>query len=61
MRIMDKVLLKKNAENDYVLGKPYIEGASIKASVVKEFKDKKVVVFKSEEPVTSRKQREDNR
>ncbi|MFA5878836.1 MAG: 50S ribosomal protein L21 [Candidatus Margulisiibacteriota bacterium] len=43
--IFDKVLLIKN-EDEILLGKPYLEKAVVKAEIVKEFKDKKVIVFK---------------
>jgi len=41
----DKVLLRKLGEDQVQIGQPYLEG-SIKASIVKQMKDPKVIVFK---------------
>jgi len=43
--ILDKVLLISSDEN-VILGKPYIQNAEVKALVLEEVKDKKVIVFK---------------
>jgi large subunit ribosomal protein L21 len=43
--VFDKVaLVSKNG--DVKVGKPFIEGAQVKATVMKSFKDKKIIVFK---------------
>ncbi len=42
---IDKVLFLSK-EGTTIAGNPYIEGASVKASVVETAKDKKVIVFK---------------
>ncbi|NOZ24741.1 MAG: 50S ribosomal protein L21 [Nitrospirae bacterium] len=42
---IDKVLFLSK-EGTTITGTPYIEGASVKASVVETAKDKKVIVFK---------------
>jgi len=39
------VLLRKLGEDQVQIGQPYLEG-SIKASIVKQMKDPKVIVFK---------------
>ncbi|MFA5879463.1 MAG: 50S ribosomal protein L21 [Candidatus Margulisiibacteriota bacterium] len=41
----DKVLLIKNG-NEILLGKPYLENVAVTGEIIKEFKDKKVLVFK---------------
>ncbi|MCB9493689.1 MAG: 50S ribosomal protein L21 [Epsilonproteobacteria bacterium] len=41
-----EVLFKKTGEDKFEFGKPYIEGAAVKASVVKHTKGDKVIVFK---------------
>lgn len=41
-----EVLFRKQGENRFEIGKPHINGASVKASIVKQMKDRKVVVFK---------------
>ncbi|MDR1725894.1 MAG: 50S ribosomal protein L21 [Bacteroidales bacterium] len=41
----DTVMLK-DVDGDIVIGQPNIEGASVKAKVIKHIKDKKVLVFK---------------
>jgi large subunit ribosomal protein L21 len=42
----DQVLFRKNGENEFEFGKPFINGAVIKAKIVKQIKGPKVVVFK---------------
>lgn len=42
---LDEVLLIRN-EDDTVIGQPTVEGASVSATVMKQWRDKKVVVFK---------------
>jgi large subunit ribosomal protein L21 len=41
----DKVMLIK-ADDAVTIGKPYVENASVKAEVVEQGKDKKIIVFK---------------
>jgi len=41
----DKVLFRKQAEGSYEVGTPHLEGA-VKASIVKQMRGPKVVVFK---------------
>ena len=41
----DTVMLKDN-EGNVTIGKPYIEGAAVKATVLKHLKGQKVLVFK---------------
>lgn len=41
----DTVMLKDN-DGNVIVGKPYIEGASVKATVLKHLKGKKVLVFR---------------
>lgn len=43
--IFDKVVFKKDAEGSFAYGKPYLD-TPVKASVVKQMKDKKLVIFK---------------
>lgn len=42
----NEVLLLKKGEGDVILGRPFIEGASIKASIVKQTKGPKLVIAK---------------
>lgn len=41
-----QVLFKKTGDNSYDFGKPFIDGASVKASIVKQMRGPKVIVFK---------------
>ncbi len=41
----DTVMLKDN-DGNVIVGKPYVEGASVKATVLKHLKGKKVLVFR---------------
>jgi large subunit ribosomal protein L21 len=41
-----EVLFRKNGENAYEVGKPYVKGASISLNVVKHIHGPKLVVFK---------------
>jgi large subunit ribosomal protein L21 len=43
--ILDKVLVVSKDEGT-VIGKPYVQGAQVKAEIVGEGKNKKVIVFK---------------
>ena len=44
--VFDEVLFRKNGENSFEIGQPFVKGAQIKASIVKQHKTAKVVVFK---------------
>lgn len=41
-----EVLFRKSGENSYEFGTPHVEGASIKASIVKQAKSPKIIVFR---------------
>lgn len=43
---LDKVLFISKDDGEVILGKPYIEGATVKAEVIDTKKDKKILVFK---------------
>lgn len=40
------VLLRKTGENKFEFGQPFVKGATIKASIVKQSKEPKVIIFK---------------
>ncbi|GFN34494.1 50S ribosomal protein L21 [Tepidimicrobium xylanilyticum] len=42
---LSKVLLIKK-EDDLVIGRPYVEGAKVEATVLKQGKSKKIIIFK---------------
>ena len=42
----DQVLFVKTGENDYKVGSPFVDGATVSGTILNHFKDKKVVVFK---------------
>lgn len=46
MVVFDKVLLASGDDGAIKVGKPYVEGASVSAKVLKNGKAKKVIVFK---------------
>lgn len=41
-----EVLFRKSADDAFEFGKPYISGASVKASIIKQTKNAKIIVFK---------------
>lgn len=41
-----EVLFRKKSDNAYEFGQPYVKGASIKASIIKQDRAPKIVVFK---------------
>ena len=41
-----EVLFKKLDDSNIQIGQPYVEGSTIKATIVKHDKDKKVIIFK---------------
>lgn len=51
---IDEVLLVSN-DDDITVGQPVIDGASVKAEVVEQFKGKKIVVFKYKPKVRYRR------
>lgn len=42
----DEVLFRKQGEDKFEFGQPFVKGATIKASIIKQSKDDKVIVFK---------------
>lgn len=42
----NEVLFRKNGEDKFEIGQPFVKGATIKASIVKQDKAQKIVVFK---------------
>lgn len=44
--VFDKVVLYAEADDKATIGKPYLEGASVEATVVEHFKGEKIRVFK---------------
>ncbi|MDX1994864.1 MAG: 50S ribosomal protein L21 [bacterium] len=50
------VLLVGNGDQT-VIGQPFVEGAVVKATVVKEYRDKKVIVFKYRQRTNFRRKR----
>ncbi|MDO5716548.1 MAG: 50S ribosomal protein L21 [Tissierellia bacterium] len=55
--VFDRVLLFSDDDGSIRVGKPYVEGASIKAKVVKNGKAKKIIVFKYKPKKNERKKR----
>ncbi len=41
-----EVLFRKTSENSFEFGQPYVQGATIKASIIKQDRGPKIVVFK---------------
>ena len=44
--VFDKVLVVSGDDGAITVGKPYVKGATVKASVLKNGKSKKIIVFK---------------
>ena len=42
----DEVLFKKTGEDKFDFGQPFVKGAKIKASIIKQTKDSKIIFFK---------------
>lgn len=42
----DKILMLSKNNNDFIIGRPYIENAEISAKVIGEIKGKKVIAYK---------------
>ena len=55
--VFDKVLLVSGDDGAITVGKPYVKGATVKASVLKNGKSKKIVVFKYKAKKNQRKKR----
>ncbi|MFT6332175.1 MAG: large subunit ribosomal protein L21 [Lentimonas sp.] len=49
------VIFAQNEKGEAIFGTPSIEGASVKAEVSKNFKDKKVIIFKKRRRQNSRR------
>jgi large subunit ribosomal protein L21 len=41
-----EVLFRKKSENAFEFGQPYVQGATVKASIIKQDKAPKIIVFK---------------
>lgn len=54
--VFDKVLLVAE-EGNVKVGKPYVEGAKVEAKVLKQGKDKKVIVYKYKAKKNERKKK----
>lgn len=52
---LDKVLLLSKEDGELVVGKPVIDGASVSAKVLRQGKDKKIIVFKYKRKIDYRK------
>lgn len=44
--VFDKVLMLKSQEGESVIGTPYLENIKVRATVIEQFRGKKVIVFK---------------
>jgi len=42
----NEVLFRKNSEDQFEFGQPFVKGATISASIIKQMKTPKVIVFK---------------
>ena len=52
---LDKVLLLSKEDGELVVGKPVVDGVSISAKVLRQGKDKKIIVFKYKRKIDYRK------
>jgi ribosomal protein L21 len=52
---LNKVLMIKSKDGDVNLGSPSIENAEVKAEIIKNFKDDKVIIFKKRRRQNSRR------
>lgn len=52
---LDRVLLIRTDEGGTIVGKPYVEGASVSADIVKQGKAPKIIVFKYKHKVNYRR------
>ena len=53
----DKVLCLKKEDGTTVIGQPTVDGATVQAEVINNFKDKKVLIFKKRRRQNSRRKR----
>jgi large subunit ribosomal protein L21 len=44
--VFSEVLFRKNTEDAFEFGQPHVKGAAVKASIIKQTKTPKVIVFK---------------
>ena len=49
----EEIIFFKNEKGDSFIGSPLVEGISVKAKVVDQIKDKKIIVFKKKEDITT--------
>jgi large subunit ribosomal protein L21 len=52
---LDKVLLLSKEDGELVVGKPVVDGVSVSAKVLRQGKDKKIIVFKYKRKIDYRK------
>lgn len=55
--VFDKVLLAENDKKEIVVGRPFIEGASVSAEMVGEGRNKKITVFRYHSKTRYRKKK----
>ena len=55
--VFDKVLLVSGDDGAITVGKPYVKGATVKGSVLKNGKSKKIIVFKYKVKKNQRKKK----
>lgn len=55
--VFDKVLLVSGDDGAITIGKPYVKGATVKGSVLKNGKSKKIIVFKYKAKKNQRKKK----
>ncbi len=55
--VFDKVLLVSGDDGAITVGKPYVKGATVKGSVLKNGKSKKIIVFKYKAKKNQRKKK----
>jgi large subunit ribosomal protein L21 len=44
--VLDQVLLRKTGESNVVIGAPYVEGAKVTATIVKQMRGPKLIAYK---------------
>lgn len=52
-----EVLFKKNGKDLFEFGQPFIEGSSVRASIIKQIRDPKVIIFRFKRRKKSRVKR----
>ena len=55
--VFDKVLLVSGDDGAITVGKPYVKGATVKGSILKNGKSKKIIVFKYKAKKNQRKKK----